>query len=140
MGHRHRSPPTSSYRHYLRSRRKRPPVLNPQALPNPLPGAVAFGLRRTTHGPIQTTESRAGKGRTSPGNVLISVNARAIERELRARGIDENHPDWNPAFHLTQETVMTVAQRVATAQFRDNDMDGWLRRYANGFLRSFPDI
>jgi len=63
-------------------------------------------------------------GRTFAGDVLISVNARAIERELRFRGIDENHPDWNPAFYLTQETVMEVAQRVATAHLRDNDPDG----------------
>jgi hypothetical protein len=59
------------------------------------------------------------EGRVFAGNVLISVNARAIERELRARGIDEGHPDWDKAFHLTRETVMTVAQRVATAHLHD---------------------
>jgi len=59
------------------------------------------------------------EGRVFAGEVLISVNARAIERELRARGVDEGHPDWDKAFHLTQETVMAVAQRVATAHLHD---------------------
>ena len=63
------------------------------------------------------------EGRVFAGDVLISVNARAIERELRARGIGEGHPDWDKAFHLTQETVMTVAQGVATANLHDRDMD-----------------
>jgi len=47
--------------------------------------------------------------------VKISVNARAIERELRARGIDEQHPNWERAFNLTQDTIMEVAQRTARA-------------------------
>lgn len=59
-----------------------------------------------------------GEGMASPRSVMISVNARAIERELRARGIDEGHPDWDQAFHLTQETVTTVARRVFQAQAR----------------------
>jgi len=63
------------------------------------------------------------EGRVFAGAVLVSVNARAIERELRARGIDEGHPDWDKAFHLTQETVMAVAQRVATAHLHDGRME-----------------
>lgn len=47
--------------------------------------------------------------------VRISVNARGIERELRARGIDEQHPSWERAFNLTQDTIMEVAQRTARA-------------------------
>ena len=47
--------------------------------------------------------------------VRISVNARGIERELRSRGIDEQHPDWERAFNLTQDTIMEVAQRTARA-------------------------
>ena len=63
------------------------------------------------------------EGRVFAGDCVVSVNARAIERELRARGIREGHPDWDKAFHLTQETVMAVAQRVATAHLHDRDMD-----------------
>ena len=63
------------------------------------------------------------EGRVFAGDVLISANARAIERELRARDIDEGHPDWDKAFHLTQETVMAVAQRVATTHLHDGGMD-----------------
>ena len=47
--------------------------------------------------------------------VRISVNARGIERELRSRGIDEQHPNWERAFNLTQGTIMEVAQRTARA-------------------------
>lgn len=51
-----------------------------------------------------------------PGRqVRISVNARGIERELRSRGIDEQHPNWERAFHLTQDTILEVAQRTARA-------------------------
>ena len=63
------------------------------------------------------------EGRVFAGDCVISLNARAIERELRARGIDEGHPDWDKAFHLTQETVMAVAQRVATAHLHDRDTE-----------------
>ena len=51
-------------------------------------------------------------GSVHASEVQISLNARRIERELRARGIDESHPDWDEAFHLTQDTAMTVAKRV----------------------------
>lgn len=60
-----------------------------------------------------------GDGRIYVSDVLISVNARAIERELRARGIDERHPDWESAFRLTQRTVMEVAERVAGRDYLD---------------------
>jgi hypothetical protein len=53
-----------------------------------------------------------------PGRqVRISVNARGIERELRSRGIDEQHPHWERAFNLTQDTILEVAQRTARAGF-----------------------
>ena len=47
-------------------RRKHPPVLNPGPLPIAPGAAVPWDSRRSAHGPIQTTESRAGKGRPSP--------------------------------------------------------------------------
>ena len=47
----------------------------------------------------------------------------AQRRQLRARGIDEGHPDWDKAFQLTQETVMAVAQRLATAHLHDGCRD-----------------
>jgi len=51
-------------------------------------------------------------GGVRTAQVQISVNARRIERELRSRGIDEHHPNWEQAFHLTQDTLMEVAQRT----------------------------
>lgn len=63
------------------------------------------------------------EGLAFAGEVLLSFNACATERELRARGIGEGHPGWDWAFHLTQETAMTVAQHVASAHLHDAGMD-----------------
>jgi hypothetical protein len=46
--------------------------------------------------------------------VMVSVNARGIERALRAHGINEDNAKWDTAFKLTQETLLEVAKHVVT--------------------------
>lgn len=48
-----------------------------------------------------------------PQLVQASVNARAIERELRKHGIDASHPDWEDAFHLTRHMAMEAVKNFA---------------------------
>jgi hypothetical protein len=46
------------------------------------------------------------------GPIQISFNAKGVERELRKNGIDESHPDWEDAYHLTMSTFQVVTQML----------------------------
>lgn len=62
--------------------------------------------------------------------IQVSINQRGVERELRARGIDENHPSWELALQVvgptlrdtTLEVLGEAAQLMAT---RAGD-SGWI--------------
>jgi hypothetical protein len=61
---------------------------------------------------------------TSPDQkprIQLSVNERAIERELRARGLDERHPAWDLALKVVGPALMDLAAdslQEALARFR----------------------
>lgn len=50
--------------------------------------------------------------------IQVSINPHGVERELRARGIDEHHPAWDLALQVVgptlRDTTMEVLQEVAS--------------------------
>ena len=44
--------------------------------------------------------------------IAFSVNQWGVERELRARGIDEHHPSWRLAQHVVGPTLMDLAKEL----------------------------
>jgi hypothetical protein len=68
-------------------------------------------------------------GRNQP-LIQVSVNHRAVERELRARGIYERHPAWEFALDLAGSVILEVATEcIREAAAEASRANGeWLER------------
>lgn len=51
----------------------------------------------------------APEGLDREDQIQLSVNPHAVERELRARGVDENHPLWEDALRAVGPTIGELA-------------------------------
>ena len=61
--------------------------------------------------------------------IQVSINHLAVERELRARGIDESHPAWELALRVVgptlRDTTMEVLQEAAHLMAAQAKEGGW---------------
>jgi hypothetical protein len=73
---------------------------------------------------------KEGKSFEEQPRIQISVNQHAVERELRARGIDENHPYWEMALRVVGPTLrdmtIEVLQDVARLMVAEGGKTGWM--------------
>jgi len=62
--------------------------------------------------------------------IQISINQHAVERELRARGIDENHPYWEMALKVVgptlRDTTIEVLQDAARLMVTEGGKASWM--------------
>ena len=79
---------------------------------------------------ILVSMPKEGKSFEEQPRIQISVNQQAVERELRARGIDENHLYWEMALKVVGPTLrdmtIEILQDVAKLMVAEGGKTGWM--------------